>query len=359
MTAKDKDERGQRQATTPSWKRGLTQDMVDRIRRFAEARVMHRAIETLLEDLMPLLMPHTETGIVVITGATGAGKSTLARVLLKSLVEEFESLMDREPGTIPFFAVEAYKDGDSRKSFRQLYLSILRELKEPALQKKSLVEIENGILKLNPQGRNSVPALRTFVDSAIVYRHTRVGVIDEAAHLLRLANELSVMDTLKSLANTSKIKWVLVGSFDLFDLVCENGQVARRTAVLNFERYDIKKAADRNEFRRVLKVLQGQWPCESAPNFAAISDEIMEWVFGCIGLMKSFLLEAAAMQMRNDDVWKPEFLQRAVKALAMRSKIEREILEGEERVRTVLSGSSGIDPDKLRDLAQRMESASA
>ena len=36
------------------------------------------------------------------------------------------------------------------------------------------------------------------------------------------------MDTLKSLANTTGVKFVLIGSFDLFDLVAEHGQVARR-----------------------------------------------------------------------------------------------------------------------------------
>ena len=40
----------------------------------------------------------------------------------------------------------------------------------------------------------------------------------------------------KSLANTTGARFVLIGSFDNFDLVAAQGQVARRVVVLTFDR---------------------------------------------------------------------------------------------------------------------------
>jgi len=53
--------------------------------------------------------------------------------------------------------------------------------------------------------------------------------------MMRFGRDAAVMDTLKSLANTTNTKIVLVGSFDLFDLVEEHGQIARRATFINLE----------------------------------------------------------------------------------------------------------------------------
>lgn len=339
------------------WIVGLTAEMVEKQRAFYETRVKHPAMQKLLDDLMPLLMPHSESNIIVVTGATGVGKSTLTRVLLKALFDDFAQLMQDDPAVIPLFSVEAYANGDKQHGFKGLYRSMLKGLVEPGTEEKAPYVLVNGKLSVAPASRDTVDGLRRAVEGALAQRKTRVGVIDEAAHLLRFAKETVVMDTLKSLSNTSGTKWLLVGSFDLFDLIAESDQVARRTAILSLERYRLDNAQDRKTFEEVVVKLQAKWPSSEVPNFAAISDALLEVSLGCIGLLKSLLLDASAMQLRNNGKWSPEFLKKAAKSNKLRDVIRREIEVGEAKVRDALYGNSPWDDAAFSKLVHKMEMA--
>lgn len=339
------------------WAVGLTEDMVERQLAFYNTRVRHPTMDALIDDLMPLLMPHSESNIIVITGATGAGKSTLTTVLLKSLFEDFSQLMDADRSAKPLIAVEAYANGETNHGFKGLFRSMAEQLEEPGLNQKAPSVIADGKLKVNPYGRQTIDGLRRIVQDGLKARRTRVAVIDEAAHLLRFAKNAVAMDTLKSLSNTAGgVKWVLVGSFDLFDLIVEGGQIARRASILNLERYHVERKPDREAFRLIVSKLQKKWPTpQQRPNFAAIADELLEVSLGCVGLLKSFMLDASAMQLRNDGKWRPEFLKKAVKANKLRHLIRKEIEAGEEKVRDALYGNSHWDDETFGKLIRKMD----
>ena len=340
-----------------AWIEGLTQEMIEKQLALYQTRVKHPAMQKLLDDLMPLLMPHSESNIIIVTGATGVGKSTLTRVVLKSLMDEFAQLVLSDAAVIPMISVEAYANGDVRHGFKGLFQSLIQELAEPGAEQKAPVTIKEGRMVVAPQAKYTVEGLRTVLEKALTLRRTRVGVIDEAAHLMRFGKDAAVMDTLKSIANTSGCKWLLVGSFDLFDLVVENGQVARRTSILNLERYQLDAPEDRLMFRDVVKKLQARWPADDVPNFVAISDALLEVSLGCVGLLKSLLLDASAMQLRNGGVWRPEFLKKAAKANKLRDVIRKEIEIGEAKVRDALHGESLWDDDTFSKLVHKMETA--
>lgn len=346
--------KGRKPQETPTWATGMSADMAARQVALYEARVKHPAMNRLVDDLMPLLLTPSDTNIVIVTGATGVGKSTVTLVLLKQLMKDFADEMELDNSALPFVAVEAYTNGETRHSFKGLYEDICRQLQEPAMTSKTpLVEVD-GRLMLNPQSRFTVAGLRKVVESGLRHRKTRVCVIDEAAHLLRFGKDAAVMDTLKSLANTTNVKWVLVGSFDLFDLVSSHGQIARRTAILNLERYRAESEEDRSAFKRLVTLLQAKWPCSSIPNFSAISNELLDVSLGCVGLLKALMLDAAALQIKNQGEWNPRFLQRAAQASKLRKVIQTEIERGEAKVRDALYGQSVWDDKALEKLTQRM-----
>jgi hypothetical protein len=328
--------------------------MVEKQLEFYNTRVKHPAMQRLLDDLMPLLMPHSESNIIVVTGATGAGKSTLTRVLLKSLFQDFSQLMQDDPTVVPLISVEAYANGDTNHGFKGLFKSMLEQLAEPGQGQKAPAVMVDGKLSVQPSSRTTIDGLRRVVEGSLRTRRTRVGVIDEAAHLLRFAKKTVAMDTLKSLSNTTGTKWVLVGSFDLFDLIADGGQVARRTNILNLERYRLDAAGDRKTFEDVVAKLQAKWPSAEVPNFVAISDALLEASLGCIGLLKSLMLDASAMQLRNKGVWNPEFLKKAAKSNKLRDVIRREIEVGEEKVRDALYGNSIWDDATFSKLVHKM-----
>lgn len=326
---------------------------------FFEVRVRHPMMDRLLADLMPLLTPGSESHIIVIVGAPGVGKSTLFKVLLASLFEQFAKVVEDDQTVVPLVNVEARSDGDGRPGFETLYEEMLQRLEEPDVDKKVCLEVKGGKMTNRPQAKGRVKALRNAVGQAMTKRRTRVCVIDEAAHLLRFAKEAAVMETFKSLSNTANVKWVLVGSFDLFDLIEENGQIARRAQVLSLDRYHLDDADDRKVFSDVVRKLQAKWPCEQVPNFVSVSDELLEASLGCVGLLKTLMLEACALQLHNDGKWHPEFLKKAVKSIKLLSVIRKEIEAGEAKVRDALHGDCLWDEKAYAELVRRMEPANA
>jgi nucleoside-triphosphatase THEP1 len=330
-----------------------------KLKAFADAKVKHPKLNAVIQELVALLTGHTESNIILITGAPGVGKTALSRTLSRMCQELFQLILEDDPSAIPAIRVEAYADGERKAGFKALYQSMLGELLEPGADKKHEVEVKDGRLSLRAQNRMTISALRQAVESSLRQRKTLVCAIDEAYHLLRFSDESAVMDTLKSLSNTTGAKFVIIGSFDLFDMVAEHAQVARRAVVLNFDRYHIDDADDRSAFADVVWKLQTKWPCAQVPNFRPVSSELMEASLGCVGLLKSLMLDAAALQMANKGVWSGQFLAKAAKSTRLSEVIRKEIEAGEAKVRNALMGECLWSEAKLAEMEARMEAADA
>lgn len=337
-----------------AWKSMLGPDRFARQLEFFQVHVHHKKIDLLLELLMPLLIPHSESNILLVTGAPGVGKSTVTRVLLRKLLDRHSSELESDTSTVPFVAVEAHADGNTRHGFAPLYRDMRDQLQGPNAS-GMYFEMTDGVLRSIPQARETIASLRRAVEFGFRQRRTQVCVIDEAAHLLRFGRKAAVMDTLKSISNTSGVKWVLVGSYDLVDMLCESGQITRRTSILSLDRYDKSRREDLTEFARVVRLLMRKWPCPSPPALEAISAELFDASLGCVGLLKSALLEASALQLANDGKWRGDFLPRAVKSLGLLDVIRTEIEAGEKRVDKFLIGRSPWDDDVLQRLVHRVQ----
>lgn len=329
----------------------LTPEIIEKQKAFYETRIKHPALKDLLDDLLPLLLPHSETSIIFITGATGVGKTTLCRQILQTLVSDFAPIAEADPSAIPLVAIEAYSNGDGRHGFKSIYEDLARELMEPGMDaKRNIVEVEGRLYARTSGHGLTIPNLRRIVEGALEKRKTRVVVIDEAAHLMRFTGDMAPMDTLKSLANTSGVKLIFVGSFDMMDMVLTHGQIARRTSILLLDRYHFDNKAHRKTFKNVLGKLMSRWPCDEVPDLEAVEKHLHEVSLGCVGLLKSVLLDASAYQLRNHGQWKPEFLVKAAKSNKLYSVIRSEIERGEAKVRDAVVGTSIWDEDMVTKL---------
>ena len=340
-----------------SWDQGLTEEQRGRQRTYYETRVTHRKLDDVIHAATPLLTPHNESSILLIVGATGVGKSTLVNVALRKLYNDRQAAMHADASIIPIVSVEAYHNGESRYSFADIFQDLLTELSEPGLNKKRSIEIVDEKMEVRPGRKATIRAQRRMVQSALRHRKTEVVVIDEAYHLLKLAKDTSVLDTLKSLANKSSAKIVLVGSYDLFDLVETHAQVARRANIIHFDRYHHDVAEDRRTFKSIVGALTRKWPCKQIPNFPAISDDLLEASLGLVGVLKAFLMDALAMQMRNGGKWDSRFLKQAAKSNKLREAIRKEIEAGEGKVRDALYGQSLWNDDAITRLTEKMGDA--
>lgn len=334
----------------------LDRDSETRLAWFKHRQVKHRELRGLTADLLHLVNPANETRIVTLIGMTGIGKTTLATSILSSVLIKYWS-KDLVASDIPYVVIEAPANGEHSFSWKTLYQRTLTSAKDVLVNAKRQILVDEEFVKFDAGGKwVSLAALRESLESMLKHRNVRLLVIDEAFHLLRFESYSAVMDTLKSLANVNNTKLMLIGSYDLFELATEYGQVARRSEILHYKRYRIESEADRQEFAAVVEKLQSQWPAASIPNFVAIALELMEVALGSVGLLKALMLHALELQLNApSEAWSAGYLKKAAKSVKLLKKIREETETGEAMLEGATFGESAFaDTAYLARLSEKM-----
>jgi energy-coupling factor transporter ATP-binding protein EcfA2 len=330
----------------------LKLDAASRITWFENIKENHLELEMIRNHLSELLAPQNDTKVINIIGPTGIGKTTLATRITEGVVKQING--QAELGTCPVLFVKAPANGEKSLSWTSFYNRILNAANEPAVDAKREFEINGGIMKFS--SKTTVHALRDAIESMLTARKVKVVIVDEAFHLLRFKNYTAVMDTIKSLADCSIAKLILIGDYSLVDVASEYGQVARRSEILHYKRYHHSKPRHRKEFERIIQRLQNNWPCAEAPNFTAISEELMDVSLGSVGFLKSLLTKTALLQMKaKDEKFSMKHLSKSVKSKKLLATIERETVDGEKRIEGHCYGESIFgDAQTMEKLRKQM-----
>lgn len=301
----------------------------------ATLRIRHARLAQLMSDLDSLLDP--EGDILAIMGPTGAGKSVLGDYLVANALREAAEAMRAKPGLVPALRVEAVSSGEDEFSWRLFYQGILERLGEDLSMPRLDYEVDPGtgrLLRARRSSLNTLAGLRTAVERALVARQVRFLVVDEAAHIFRQCSPRKLiiqLDTLKSLSNTSNVQLVLIGSYDLYELLFLSGQLARRIHVVHFPRYREDVEADVRAFRACVQQFQNAHKELWGSALMEYADALMENTLGCVGTLKS-VVKRAAKFAKGRGGWSLEVLRSALLTQTQREQILREILEGEHRI---------------------------
>ena len=256
---------------------------------------------------------------------------------------------------VPFIYISIPANGGRSLSWVEIYKKILSEGNEPLIDKKRITVIEDNKIYLKHSTSVNLASLRNSLEDMLKNRKVKVLVIDEAFHMLRFGNYTAIMDTLKTLVDNTGVKLLLIGSYDLFDLVSDYGQVSRRSEILHFKRYYRENKEDRKEFEMIIRKFQSRWPCHEVPNFHKISDELMEASLGCVGILKTLLLRALDYQLNNDEIWQPSFLIKSAKTPKIHDVINKEILSGEAKIKNAAYGESFFSDQMFSSIVEKME----
>lgn len=305
------------------------------LKAYKDVRVKHPRIGQLFRETDLLLAPYSGADIVLLIGPTGVGKTTATTAMLENTYREQAVVMAEDMNFIPAVQIEAPSAGERAFSWRLLYSALLEALNEPLIGRKldSTDSVSTQLKKRTGVDNKMLSGLRLSVERALKERRTRYVIIDEAVHILRQASERELpvyMDTLKSLSNICGVTFVLVGSYDLFDIMSLSGQLARRTHTVHFTRYRQDNQADYTAFAKTARALVQQMPITGEVDLERWLDPLFERSIGCVGILKDMLQRALTLTLINNGVWKHEYLQKALLTKQQTRIILLETLKGED-----------------------------
>jgi len=315
-----------------------SQPEIDAATALKTRRIKHTRIEQIMGELETLIYPGSQDSILLVCGPTGAGKTTLSRSMVATALDSGRPQMQENGGAIPAIYVEAPSSGESNFSWRLFYLEILAQLGDDLSAPKMLYGVDETTGRaVRPKGMNgnSLAALRKAVERGLRERQVRFLVIDEAAHIIRQTRgsaRLEIqLDTLKSLVNQCGTQMVLIGSYDLYQLVSLSAQLARRTHVLHFERYREDRPEDVRAFESCVVAFEKTLPNLWGGQLRPYTKGLLQNTLGCVGTLSGVLIRAAKLAEKEGS-WSVDSLERALLTEEQRNHILEEIIDGETAV---------------------------
>lgn len=320
----------------------LKSGQTERLEYFRSKTVSHPKLTKAYESALHAILHGSQASLILLYGPSGVGKTTMRHRLYRELFDIAKPQMTDDPGHIPVVSVEAVSPDSGNFNWKDYYKRALLALHEPLVDKKRKLSPREEI-KL-PFRKNTVaPELRLSLENCLRHRKPSAFIIDEAQHFKKMTSGrrlLDQMDSIKSLAELTGVKHVLIGTYELLGLADLSAQLNRRSVDIHFPRYKFDDTDDLNAFRSVLLTFQKHLPVREEPDLLENYQYIYEHSAGCVGILKEWLYRALAAAVEQDKKTVSRDLLES-HALPDRKliRISREISEGE----SALSAHSHYD----------------
>jgi energy-coupling factor transporter ATP-binding protein EcfA2 len=259
----------------------------------AKRHYLHHPIEKKVYaeiELQLACAENVDRKMLIVTGPPGVGKTTISKMLQKQIIKRELDAMKANQEYLPVVVVGVDESPERKSKWKSLYGNILEAFGDTLIDKKEEPK-ESG----RPQGRLSEKAstnlLRRVVENQIRQRGTKVLIIDECQHLL-IEGRYSIkrnLNMLKSLCTKMGIKLVLIGPYELPELINMDGQLIRRSCFIHFRAYDGTEK-ETKQFMAAVAMIKERLPLKVDP----IPDDFMIMhTLRSVGLAKEMLLSAA------------------------------------------------------------------
>ncbi|CAN7247024.1 ATP-binding protein [Pseudorhodoferax sp. LjRoot39] len=267
-----------------------------RVSSFRSKLVKHATIEHALTQLIRAVTQPRPESVIVLTGPSGVGKSTIIGAVEKHLRNVHAQRMADDPGMLPYISLRAPTPLDGHFNWKDAFTRALHIAGEVLIDRKVLPRFEMSLdgRKIDSTKGLVREELRRSLESLVRHRKVPVIILDEASALLRLkrgALPFLQFEILKSLAVELRIPIVLVGAYDLLGILEGTGQLLRRSLVVHCPRYQESQTLggiDPN-FVDVLHALLAAIDCPQEPGLADHFDFFYMKSLGCVGVLKDWL----------------------------------------------------------------------
>jgi len=302
---------------------------------FLNRTINHPKLNKAFLEVMEKINEGPKGKVFLVYGPTGVGKSTLCKRVRSEIISKHIINSKNNIGEVPVVKLELPSPDNGKFNWRDFYKRLLKEFKEPLIENKiTSVEKKKTIPNHWP---TTAPELRESLENAIIYRKTKIILLDEAQHLLKVASAKSIqdqMDAIKSIANITGAKFFMFGTFELMDFFDLNGQLGRRTSEIYFPRYNVLIPEEKKEFLNVINTFQNHLPFYKETNLIELWEFLYERSIGCIGIIKEWFDECVKEALnKNMDTLSFELLQKHAPTPKKALKIAEETIAGEQKVK--------------------------
>lgn len=310
-----------------------------RLAEFQALTVAHPRLVAAKDELITAIRESEPNSIVMVFGPTGVGKTTLRMRAEQVLIEELRSELEINRSRIPVASVEAIAPDMGSFCWRSHFKRLLQEMNDPLVDRRRLPGPDcegTPEERFKVTARSSGSEYRYAVEQTLRLRQPAAVMIDEAQHLAKVASGrrlLDQLDVVKSIANRTNTVHVLFGTYDLLAFRNLSGQLSRRSVDVHFPRYRADLAEDRKIFINVLHSFQKKLPLPEPPDLVKDWEFLYERSFGCVGVLKQWLVKAlSAALRRGDGTISVRGLETHALSMAQCDRILSDIMEGESRL---------------------------
>lgn len=313
-----------------------------RLTDFRDITLRHEKIKAAFDAVLNIDCYFGQEKIVILTGPTGVGKSTVCRRLVHEINQRFQQEMEEDPGFIPVIYVRIPAPINGDFNWKDGMIRILEQFNEPLIRRKVIkapvVELDGEVVsRANKLVREE---LRRSVRNCIRHRKTQLMIIDEASHLLISKSRAffyQQFEMIKSLSQDFGVPLLLSGAYDLLDIRDFNGQLIRRTKVIHFPRYRWSEVNDAKtiagaSFRDVIHSLLEKMPVEKEAGLACHVDYFYLHSLGCVGILKEWFYDTLSLAIKKEQPVSLMHFEQTKRAQKELQQISQEIKAGEARL---------------------------